>query len=305
MKVDFIYVVHVPEYAEEITEAVKEADLILLEAVGGSSTRRAQVESAVNSVLGGDLEPQKIKGKVGPDPFLQRIVEALAGSGKQIKFIDISSEHPAYSLKREINLLEFEASRLLREGKIEESFQKSVLAINTEAEVLRAREDYVLEELSGLIPRVRGVKRVAVVQGAAHTRVHHQFARAFPEVSTQVRFARSPQVYPPGSSLVRKRLYFPEKSISEVEYRRAFVGDYLFYDAVRQFSKDERSRLKFSADLSSKLAPGDLEALFAQFSSLYEQYKQLKKDTFVSLDLRVAEDLTKEWAAKKGVDIPE
>lgn len=316
-KVDFYYVPHALELSEDIARKAGDADLVLVEAVGATQEKRTIVEKVLNRVTATNFNEDPAKAEIlkelstGKD-FAGRIAAALAGTGKTIWLIDVSVEHPAIDLFERAKLLKKEILELAKNGDLEEALQAYPNYLRTFAESDRLREDFVLEQISSLVPTFGGAKQVAVFQGAAHTGVHHRFAKVFPDIDASIEYpGRSLFQFPPFDALVRQQLFFPEKELGQEEVRRAFVGEIILAQGARILASDpgEFNLFKFCGQLSRQVTLQEAKDIFDQFTTDYFSVLEDQPDRSdrakVATFLTVAATLTSEWAEKKGVTIPE
>jgi len=127
-------------------------------------------------------------------------------------------------------------------------------------------------------------------------------------------------------ALARKRLFFPDREISEAEYRRAFVEDQIFskgaFEGEKIFMRKSKKQTRFARDLSLKLTDEEIGEAFDQFSPQYEAFHEEEKtakgfyddpirgklvnwgkpEAFLRLTVIA---ITARWAEKKGVPRPE
>src|SRR3989344_1083212 len=312
VSVDFLYVTHLPELAPQIAQKVKDAYLILLEDTGGTKEERALLQSLLNNIsakgFGSSPKEAEVLSSLSQgDEFDLRLAAALAGSGKEIQIIDIPSDDPAYYEVVEIENSGAGINEFMMEGEADKALTVFPSFIDSIVQADRLREEYFLEELSTLIPELQtdGVRKVAVIQGAAHTSVHHRFARNFPDIPSKLRFEESPiHRYDPVATLIRRKTLFPQKEISEADYARALIGDAIFASAAGRILGDLRAGRDLALDLSQKLTPEELKEVLDQFSSRQKddlaeggdrQRAFIKNTSLIALD----------WAQRKGVPIPE
>lgn len=329
--IDFLYVSHAPADAREVADRMKDADFLLVETVGTPRDLRKKLEDLYNDLLEkGPVEKKKDKAfaELNLDNFLDLFVFRSVGSGKRVKLVDVPLEDPRLKAMDAGWRSGEEVKSLMQKGQIEDAFEKFHLYVDSIVQASRLREDFVFNEIADLLPDLKGIKNVMVVQGAAHTPVHHRFVRTFPEIQTGLNFEPRDLRYGGFSTLARKRLLFPERKISEAEYRRAFIEDRIF--SAGAFEREtvmttwgwkSKEQIRFARELSLKLTDEEIREVFDQFSSQYEVFQEEEKKAgglydrvrdkllewgkpgvFLKLTVRA---LTAKWAEQKGVSRPE
>lgn len=307
VEVDFLYTYHqFPEDALIVAEKVKDADLVLVEFVGHKPEERRSEEEFLNQIAskGFGTKPREqlvIRSLLDRKDFAARFIGALAGSGKEIKLIDVPSTHPAAEIVEAAKVIESEVASSMAKGKVEEAFQHYLRLLGKLEQTDPLREEFVLDELSNFLPKLNGVKRVAVVQGAKHTKVHHDFVKRFPGINTRIKFSESVLRYDIATWLSRQKRFFPERKIEEGDYRRGFVEDLIFFRGARPLLGGKQAR-DFALNLGRVLSVEEADEVLDQFS------ERQKDDLASGLDGRQACSknvalITYEWAQKKGVSL--
>jgi len=146
------------------------------------------------------------------------------GGGKEVRFIDISEEHPAYS-KKEIEEMDADIDDLVSDGKIEKAIGLYRKLIRSVTARIVARENVVAEQLKEEFANMAGRKKVAVVQGGAHTFTYHAIKKEKPPIPLKYTFVPTPFVFHPDSIMVRRMRFFPKREITDEEWRRSFFAD--------------------------------------------------------------------------------
>lgn len=156
----FLFVDHSQRKQAEITRQIAEsnADTILLELVGSPQETRDRVESAVNAAISAKNLNDRIAYANGLSQGMRDLIWALAGSGKQIHFIDVAENTPEYQLIRR-------ARSAREDNNYEQLFAESVAA----------REAVVEAQINGWREAVPD-SNILVVMGAMHGRITDRFS---------------------------------------------------------------------------------------------------------------------------------
>lgn len=312
--ITFLYFRHKVENADKILEEVKDADLLLIEQVGGTPEERGEEEAFQNLILSpgfGRHQPERriIEDLLSSDDDYFILLGRLAGSGKRIKFIDIPSTHPAFETFRKSQEVKFQVEQELGKD-IHKAYQTFHLATDLTIQSYKESEDYVLRQLSDLMADLKEreggeIRKIAVVQGPAHTSVHHRFKKTFPEAQVGYKTEGPLLVHTPENILIRRGLLFPNQEIPEIEYQRTFLAIEIFYPSYfLHFSiteQDSQRVYEKALSLAQKLSPQEVGEVF-------EDYEQKLKERQGRGRRRSPEEIsslvTSKWAEKKGVKLP-
>ena len=254
--VDFLYVAHAPEYAKEIAEHLKDADVVAMEVVTDSPTFRSLFEFSMNMETGAakfdELPPEQFPDYLefflstfgNEGHFVNSVVKHLRETKKRIVFVDVSGETKIDEDGRleppakVLNLLGSLSSEKYLNSP-EENIRASEIVATAVAQESKDREKLVAEQVKSLIQEEkikRGSRplRVAVIQGAMHTATAHSLSKEVPaNISFVPRFRfNSSQgfqmlVFNHFEELMRRKRFMPEKPIPRELAEKALLSQYV------------------------------------------------------------------------------
>lgn len=196
-QVEFIYVVHTPEHVAEITKALSDADIVLIELVIRDQENREALEEITNIIMQPNPHPQiaaHIDSFLGRETnkYLAGILQALRASDKVIKYIDAVQDCPVmqkYYEQRDglddtltQDMISYATPQQLRSD-------MAKLAL-LEGETMADRDQLVIKQIDEILDgleRKDEQPKIAVIQGACHTASYLHFARD-QQIDTSRRF---------------------------------------------------------------------------------------------------------------------
>lgn len=283
-QISFIYFLHGPRvYSENdpLIALLADSDLILSETVGLSIKERGQIENNLNLVLADPtkLTPEKIQERArllmetaDSIDIDDQIASHFAGTGKVVRFIDISDQDTDV-----ITLIEKGISlrdtiiNALNYGNLKQALGFLHQLIEVEGEEITRRDIITAGQVPDLVNGFAGSKRkVAVLQGAIHCQTASLFKTANPEFPVDIH-CLNPLITPLIQICLNHRLDLP---VSEIEYRRALLADYILLPALdSNFSQRfNESVLEELVCLVAVLTDEQIDAAFSQFDVLYRQH---------------------------------
>jgi len=273
VEVTFLYVFHTPENVGQIWEKAEDADLILLEFIA-TKGKRKELESCLNALA--QIPPDHPRAEalrqyhqLAQQEFLDQFATYIAGSGKEIRFIDetIETEEDSNPRSGRLEACNEELHRLLRNGDVEEALRQYPGFIKALAEDCRRREGIVIKQLEEWLGKIQGKKKVAVIQGAQHTPVYHFMKKGGYHFRGRYLPVPSPLSYPSASTILRKRLFFPERKISKEEYRRSFFCDTIvLWEFSPAWPNDIAKAIAASVRLTAKLSDEEIDRALDRFA---------------------------------------
>lgn len=234
---EYIYCDHKASYVPKIVEAIGDASIIAIETVGGKPRFRKKREDAMNSLTTSErLSGSSFDRRIPPDAsFSAAILRLLAGSGKQIVFIDASEkDKEAYKaikvFMREDKDLTNDLYKL-PSNNIERGMDRWArsLALSN-----KYREQVVRRQIDELIDRQQADTKIAIIQGAGHTSTSHEAPSV---VGKELRTNRTfigrteqdvspPEVfrYKADAQLIRHYMFRPEEPATRNLVRSAILA---------------------------------------------------------------------------------
>ncbi|MBM4402441.1 MAG: hypothetical protein FJ044_04315, partial [Candidatus Cloacimonetes bacterium] len=240
--VTFLYVIHSTEagseYVNRVLDKVANADLILIEGVGLTKRMRrldklvfkalsVAAEKAPNNFIVRELT-EILRHS---DSFQMRVIGEVLGKGKEVDYIDVAKGEPGYTEAIAAYEMSERITTFAEEGEIEEALQLYPELINMFAESSKIREKVVVGQLKKRLEGIKGKKQVVVLQGAVHTSVYHMVKQM--ELIHSLEYVPLISSYPPGAILIREKRFL-QREPSQDDYRRAFIGDYLFIPGSKE-----------------------------------------------------------------------
>lgn len=316
----FLNIEHGLSDVEKVWGMAEDADIILMEAVGTEPATRELMETVAN-LLCSDRTPEAetareelLRFLLSHRTFACHIMAKAVEAGKEFHFIDIPEGVEGWQEAQRAQEAEKQISKLMEVGQAVEAFWAYQEMNNSVLQSLPKRESYVMKQLrekteEGL--QWKG-KKVAVIQGVAHTKIFHEFRKLFPDISTARKFPEMPYLYPYGVALVRRTYFYPEKPITRNDYLRAFLGDKIVEPALRteglEGIKIRQVSLKLLESLSAKelgKAPVRYEVLYREgletFHYLRDNFPGEKFRALVAFCTKNL--LTEKLLQKKGIRI--
>lgn len=319
IEVAFLYVIHGPEYADQIWEKIKDADLILCEVTGGTGRQRKfdalkwQALFFVAEKAPDILPIRWLKERLcQADTCYERILGKALGTQKRVEFIDVAKEDPGYTEMEARDEIGIRIGVLVENGEVDEALKLYPAYIEKGTAVLELREDTVVNQLKEKFGRVKGKARITVIQGGIHTLTYHMMRQAALPLHMRYAFFPTPFSYYLGDTLVRRKRFFPEREIAEEEYRRAFVGDRLIRRgaAIIWPEASPHERCAFTNELSSRLTEAEITESLERFSQEQKALasairKRYPKEVIIKagIPLYITATVVKELAEKHGITI--
>lgn len=215
IEVTFFYILHSPEYVDEVWEEVKNADVFYLESVGGTKASREENLILFNHFLSlAQEEPDNL--------FLQTYVEWLRetdnfakhfvakmieeGGGKRIGYIDISEEIPEYRESATLSPLNNKLTNLVYAGRIREAAKTTApRLIETLATSSAKRNQIVASQLREEFKNLKKGEKAAVIQGRAHGATYSTIAAESPATPISSVSVPPDVVFSPMQALVQRK----------------------------------------------------------------------------------------------------
>ncbi|MCD6471111.1 hypothetical protein J7K86_01110 [bacterium] len=282
ISIDVVFTPHwTAKDAEKIVKKIKKCDVYCPELRGWGEEQ----EKFLNEVSCGtiSLKQLSIIGRYHFGiffSFYEPILKALYRSRKIIKLIDVPSGHPINKLAEYAGKLYQEAMQLFFQGEIREAINTFKKHINLYTHFVREREKYIKNKLIEEISQINknsGLKNkkeinVLLSLGILHTRVYHQIKEKIP---AKREFSHLPFLYGPPLSLIRKKLFFPEKKIKDKEIIEAIILNEIFR-LLSKFTKDTDKIVKVGLYIL-KQKKIDLKRIekIKNFSEILENYKDI------------------------------
>lgn len=249
------------ELVQEVVDAVATSDIILLEQCGGSPELREATEDLMNHILETDTETDAYDGFM-PTPTTD-IIQALAGSGKEVYFIDASDEDTEIKTlaekQPEENSKLDELFYAVQSDEIATQLEKVIqITIQRDSQ----RDQLMWNQIQEIVSLLTTDTNVAILIGAAHSPISH----TTPEVpgyhiKTQRTWLEEREHTPPEKfrfdtidQLIRK-LYLTDKQTTQDELKQTVLQRYLdgfmqSYPATKvTLAKDDDSWQKLLYDI--------------------------------------------------------
>jgi hypothetical protein len=274
-KIHFYNAEHTDGNIDAVWEEIRDADFIFLELISNEVFRQ-YVQDIINYGAGVSDPLEKAKAvrhleSVVDKKLLVDIGSRIIYTGKEICFIDVT-EGEESQIEAEDAFRHFVlALKARRAGDIESSFSEYVLFADLLAQSSRKREDITADEIQALIDMNIGQlagKKVAVVQGAIHTRVFHKIKKDNPDMTVTRSFPENDYYFPSNHSLVRRIIF--GKRLAEDDYKRAYISALFITEKLldsKGFEMTDREIYKKSAAIADKISPEDLQKLWGQLKA--------------------------------------
>lgn len=203
-QVEFVYCDHGKDNLDRVADAVIKSggDVIAIEKIAegsfGTGTRqeKADLSEAMTRFISlGSVTQEEAGEYFGiEEPFFEKILNSLRGSGKIIRLIDMATDDKEYDYYREVLL----ARKRHSESASPENYQNLVIASALSNE---QREYVMARQIESLVQDNPGSK-ITVMAGAVHTPISHELRssglsvrRIFvPTLEEELNFAGTPEV---------------------------------------------------------------------------------------------------------------
>lgn len=288
----FIYLQHgwLPEDPEFLLRQFDDVELIFLEVVGQSPESRQLLEQQFNLALAdpAKLSPKKADWQLRTieqlrqGRFMANLVVLLAGSGKQAKLIDISSQDPSYELYQKAKEEQATINQLLRQKKLAAAQQLLMDNSRHFGTLNRHREKLVREQIGRVCAARKAANRTvraAVVQGL----VHFPTASLFDPKKFQSETVFLPIPLPLVNQLeIKHRL---GESADDDEYRRALLADFILPLTLNRFDANFFSDIEYFENLLDSLTAEQYGELIAELERLAGEAMVLRSIAVALLEL--------------------
>jgi len=301
IEVTFLYVTHdigTSGHLDEIWEKSKNADVIFIEAVGATDKERGEMEDQCDSLsMLAQEEPnsQRILQAVqqlrqSPNLYEQIVGRILeGGGGKTIRLIDVSVEDPEYTQTVSANIVYGEFLADLHDGKMETALARYESSVELYMQASRSREKLVARQLSKELSDIQGRKRIAVVQGAAHTPTYHTVKQKKHPFPIHRAFVPSPLAFNEFTTLIRRKRFFPREEIADEDYHRAVAKQILAGGTALLWPTSKLYEAKsLTSKLVDRLDSRGVDTLLKQFSE--EQKRSADEIDKMSVEALIQED---------------
>lgn len=268
-EVEFLYVHHIPEFAAQIADELKDKNVVLLEDISKDRETRERFDYLFNVAMEPDLPPEtyaeisKLLNTTddhGEPIFKFELIKALRGSGKLILLIDAFENDPAMAdLTQNYEQTQHELFQELRAfsrpPELRDYMSKFAYAVGEE---IAYRDQLVIAQIQAVVEGggLEGKPlKVGIVQGAVHTPSYHHFSRK-DDVDSSRKFI--------GEQATHPRSKFPYTYTNEV-FRDVSIA------ATKSLSEDKLNRAILELYVLQNLPDRDLVAIREKISKLTEE----------------------------------
>jgi hypothetical protein len=281
--IQFFYVEHLgEENSARLLEQLQDYDVVALEFVNPSEHKKIfqgtinQVTHSidphqVDTILGGDAGRALSK-----DPFANALIKGLAGTNKEVILIDAAQEDLP-------ELLDIEASeKALNQAILHESTDIAMTHLKEFISAYGAmnikREHLVAEQIRHFATKLESSKKIAVVQGAAHTHTYLELKRSGVAAEREFltdhpsgsSYRGQQQVFPLSVTLVRKLAMLPNEPVPEDSWRQCLVAEYAQFTTWDEAPEASKSYIESVDKALQKIEGEELQTLLTSIDNVRE-----------------------------------
>lgn len=278
-RVRFLNIRHGVEHVEQVWGMVKDADIIYIERVGGGKFLRSVYERVLNlaasnrSSIFDPFRNQFQEFHEVIDTWSSKIAAKAIKAGKSIRFIDVSEGGSGFKEVNQAVKKDEQFSKLINEGDATGAFAVFQSFVDDMVVSTSQRDEYTLKQLREEIERGRigNGRKIVIIQGALHSAVYHKFKNLFPEVKTEREFPEMPFRYGLIYSLIRSRIFHPDKNISQEDYLRACL-DAIIQPSLKMLVPETSRVSRISLSLVRSLDLNELRSSLTRYGELFKEY---------------------------------
>ncbi len=230
-QLDFVYCFHHEYFADAVLDKIKDADVIAFEYLHPQE-ERDQAEALANQATH-TTEAVDLSGVFGNPKvrFLRDILEQLRGTNKDVRFIDVPIDSTIFKVHESAGDQQTDIYKNMFLRPLEQTRSAILAEVAMEARAIRLRDQFVTEEIKGLVENNAG-KKIAIVEGALHSSTSYDFSngqevrtsRSFVPESEGV-FKMDFREFLPYETATRVKRFFPNKPLPP-ELINSVVLDY-------------------------------------------------------------------------------
>jgi hypothetical protein len=262
-EVRFVYVAHTPENAESTWQKVRDMDTILMECLTPTMAHKKSLNGilSVADKLPGVLKDAFIDSfdpGTPEDSFVEFMVDRALRAGKRLILID-EVQNSQVGINAMDGLLYTRASEMsFRSGSLDRALRFYKTGAENFAKTVVAREvlaTYEIQRLRNNNGNPWDRKKIAVIQGAAHTPTYHRYRKLMPEDKVTKVMPKPRYSFYGFSRVVRQSSMTPNKPVTDSEYKRAMISDFavseMFASLPPSNQLDVAGEITYAVPLSS------------------------------------------------------
>lgn len=277
----FVYVEHTDEQAPTIWKKVEDCDVILVEGISDMLSRvmmeqliragRQQASSHEKSILSELLN----KDGVPYDVYL--MIKAVV-ENKDMRFIDLTEDNPVMKEVAAAMMLGAAADRVFRAGAPNAALEAFKGHIKVFAAANNKRETYVLRQLEVLQivnSQAWSGKKIAVVQGAAHSLMYHRYKDMHPGQKVSKVMPKAEYGFTTQAQLLRLLNLHPDKPVDDVHYQRGLIDTNILIPLLQKLRFSEGDVLQRVYRISKMIPDSDIRTIWAQLTAAEVNFDHL------------------------------
>jgi hypothetical protein len=277
-EISFYYVRHTIEEADFVWEQIKDADIYLIEAVGLTTNERSELSDHVarlsknkSGIFSGLGKADFFRQLGDSEPFAVALLSNIIDNKKSVYFIDGGPNDPGFR-EDETALKMFDyAAALVILGDLKKSWEAFLGQAMIFTKAMNLRNNFVLGQIDTLMEQIDGLenKKLAVVQGAAHSFVYNNFRKSNPGIKANKRFlipGRVNYTFPLGMEFERRHQLGQTSKLQEEILKRDFIANFALFEEIKNFVPGVSliGIVELSSQLARKIPKHDLEDLFEE-----------------------------------------
>jgi len=278
-KLKFFYVEHSPEMADGLWEQIRDCDVVLLESVGPKEKKDIQEIEIGLAIRFPETKGSQIilrgYSAGAKENFGAAIMAKCIKEGKEFHSIDISDDSEAYPILDQVHIKRKEALMLLNKGNLDMALEIYKDSLKSGARAAKIREATVLNQLIDF-QSFKGEewyeKSIAIIQGASHSPTYHAYRRLVENQKTEKIMPTKKYLFDPEAEIIRKMQLMPEKPISEIEYKQAFLAMFIIVRSLSGRPLTSQRYRQLTA-IARKLTAHDVENYWAKLKNFRFNYK--------------------------------
>ncbi len=268
--ITFVFTRHSERDAEPVWEKVKDADIIILEAVGITEAGKSEaVDISRNNAVASDpqtsrkVEEYFMNKYPNGSAFIKRLISMAILNGKELHLADVSLESEGAKASRIAEDMEKEATYHATLGFFKSAYIDLLGLQKWESISMIDRDHTVAVELLDLIEKNQKEwqgKKVAVIYGKQHTNLYKIVKNQNPDANLHKQFM-SPSVTFSLGHEIRQRIINGQEFPTE-QFRRKFLEHFVIIPYLRSFSGEQIGLFEISDRIARKMTESDVESAF-------------------------------------------